>query len=206
MRIRVRRRSSMRSKQCAKCGSGSRTDAINFLWCRLGQAVPSLAHSHTTQAGRSEWASKTEREREQRQAGSARQTAAWPSALAEAMRSMQRQRQRQSGRAAEGESFNRPQQTCNFIRMSVETARDRVKSSVEHWKKGRSRRGGAAARRGKAGRQRQSENTVRGMKLQWKWNCKHCVQCSERSDGNGGQRMGAQLWDWDWDWDCAASI
>lgn len=103
------------------------------------------------------------------------------------MRSLQRQAETE----AEGESFNRPQQTCNFIRMSVETARDRVKSSVEHWKKGR-RRGGAAARRGQAeaGRQRQSENTVRGMKLQWKWNCKHCVQCSERSDGNGGQRMG----------------
>lgn len=61
--------------------------------------------------------------------GSARQTAAWPSALAEAMRSMQRAA---TEAEAEGESFNRPQQTCNFIRMSVETARDRVKSSVEH--------------------------------------------------------------------------
>lgn len=179
------------------CGSGSRTDAINFLWCRLGQAAPSLAHSPTAQAGHSEWASKTEREKERwrwgkrrRQAGSARQTAAWPSALQSQCAVCSGQ---QTETEAEGESFNRTQQTCNFIRMSVEMARDRVKSSVKHWKKGRRRRrwrsrGGAAARRGQAGRGR-----VRTLSGAWSCNeneiastvCSVCSVCIAAREAMG---------------------
>lgn len=124
MRIRVSRRSKRSKQWSSLCGSGSRTDAINFLWCRLGQAV--LPHSRAQQEHKPEGGREGERESE---AVQGRQSC-MAECTSKAVCSGQRQRTE-----AQAESFNRPQQTCNFIRMSVETARDRVTEQCRTLKK-----------------------------------------------------------------------
>lgn len=126
MRIRVSRRCKRSKQWSSLCGSGSRTDAINFLWCRLGQAVLPHSRAHSKSASQRE----AERERES-EAVQGRQSC-MAECTSKAVCSGQRQRQRAE---AQAESFNRPQQTCNFIRKSVETARDRVTEQCRTLKK-----------------------------------------------------------------------